>query len=185
MPPEPFIDPKDATAVAPKQPPLPQRLTRGLHIVAIFEATKGLLVFAAGIGALSLLTRDAAEIAERIVRSLLLNPDSQLVKFLVERAGHVTNRQLWWLAIAATLYSGMRFAEAYGLWKNRAWAEWLAVLGGMVYLPFEISAILHRATVLRYSLFIINLLIVGYVARVLYVKRKARKAAASAAPIQG
>jgi uncharacterized membrane protein (DUF2068 family) len=149
-----------------------------LHIVALLEATKGLLVFAAGIGALSLLNRDASLIAEKLVRYLLLNPDGRTVHFLVERAEQVTNQQLIFLAGGAMLYSGMRFAEAYGLWKNRAWAEWLAVLGGMVYLPFEISAILHRATVLRFSLLGLNLLIVGYVARVLYVKRKARKAAA-------
>ena len=178
MPSEPSITPGVVTASAPKQPPLPVRLTQGLHIVALFEATKGLLVFAAGIGALSMLNRDAALVAEKIVRYLLLNPDGHLVHYLVERAGRITNQQLLLLAGGATLYSGMRFAEAYGLWKNRAWAEWLAVLGGMVYLPFEISAILHRATVLRFSLLGLNLLIVGYVARVLYVKRKARKAAA-------
>jgi uncharacterized membrane protein (DUF2068 family) len=147
--------------------------------VALLEATKGLLVFAAGIGALSLLNRDASLVAENLVRHLLLNPDGHLVHFLVERAGQVTNRQLIWIAGGAMLYSGMRFAETYGLWKTRAWAEWLAVSSGMVYLPFEISAILHRATVLRFSLLGLNLLIVGYVARVLYVKRRARKAAAA------
>ncbi len=175
---EPSVIPPATAASPPKQPPLPVRLTQGLHIVALFEATKGLLVFAAGIGALSMLNRDAALVAEKIVRYLLLNPDSKLVHVMVERAGRITNRQLLLIAGGATLYSGMRFAEAYGLWKNRAWAEWLAVLGGMVYLPFEVSAILHRATILRFSLLGINILVVAYVARVLYVKRRDRKAAA-------
>ncbi len=179
MPSESFLAPQVAAASPPKQPALPARLTRGLHIVAIFEAAKGLLVLAAGVGALSLLNRDASLIAEKLVRYLLLNPDGHLVHYLVERAGRITNRELVITAIISVLYSGTRFAEAYGLWKNRAWAEWLAVLGGMVYLPFEISAILHRATVLKFSLLGLNLLIVGYVARVLYVKRKARKATAA------
>jgi len=176
---EPSLAPRTAAASAPKQPLLPARLTRGLHVVALLEATKGLLVLAAGVGALSLLNRDASLIAEKLVRYLLLNPDGHLVHYLVERAGRITNRELVITAIISVLYSGMRFAEAYGLWKNRAWAEWLAVLGGMVYLPFEISAILHRATILRFSLLGLNLLVVGYVARVLYVKRRARKAAAA------
>lgn len=166
-------------ASGPKQPPvpLPPRLTRGLHVVAIFEASKGMLVLAAGVGALSLLNRDASLIAEKLVRYLLLNPDGHLVHYLVERAGLITNRQLVITAIIAVLYAGTRFAEAYGLWKNRAWAEWLAVLGGTVYLPFEITAILRHATILRFSLLALNLLVVFYVARVLWIKRKAKVAA--------
>ena len=185
MLPESSVAPKTTAASAPKQPPLPVRLTRGLHIVALLEATKGLLVFAAGIGALSLVDRDAGAILERIVRHLLLNPDGHLVHYLVERVDRITNRQLFFIASGSMLYSGMRFAEAYGLWKNRAWAEWFAVLSGMVYVPFEISAILHKETVLRFSLLGINLLVVGYVARVLYVKRRARKAAALLASAAG
>ena len=174
MPSEHPLPQQNEAASRPKPPALPARLTRGLHVVALFEASKGLLVFAGGIGALSLLNRDASLIAEKIVRYLLLNPDGHLVHYLVERAGHITNRQLLLTAIIATLYSGTRFVEAYGLWKNRAWAEWLAVFGGMVYLPFEITAILHRATILRFSLLAINVFIVAYVARVLWVKRQAR-----------
>ncbi|HTJ77774.1 MAG TPA: DUF2127 domain-containing protein [Rariglobus sp.] len=161
-------------ASRPKQPALPPRLTRGLHIVALFEAAKGLLVLAGGVGALSLLNRDASLIAEKIVRYLLLNPDSHYTQIFLKRASQVTNQQLLVTATIATLYAGTRFIEAYGLWKNRAWAEWLAVFGGMVYLPFEITAILNRATALRFSLLTINVLIVIYVARVLWVKRQAR-----------
>ena len=166
--------PAAAEIPAAKQLPLPAPITQGLHIVAMFEASKGMLVLAAGVGALSLLNRDASLAAEKIVRYLLLNPDGHLVHYLVERAGQITNRQLLITAIIAVLYSGTRFAEAYGLWKNRAWAEWFAVLGGMVYLPFEITAILHRATLLRFSLLAINVVIVIYVARVLWIKRQAR-----------
>ena len=170
---------QQAEAASPsKQPALPARLRRGLHVVAFFEAAKGLLVLAGGVGALSLLNRDASLIAEKIVRYLLLNPDSHYAQIFLKRASLVTNKQLLLTAIIATLYALTRFVEAYGLWKNRAWAEWLAVFGGMVYLPFEITAIMHRATILRCSLLTINVLIVAYVARVLWVKRLGRARAA-------
>lgn len=165
-----------ATVLKTKSPALPLRLTRGLHVVALFEASKGALVLAAGVGALSLLNRDASLIAEKIVRYLLLNPDSHYAQIFLKRASLVTNKQLLLTAIVAALYSGTRFIEAYGLWKNRAWAEWLAVFGGMIYLPFEITAIIHRATLLRVSLLTLNVLVVVYVARVLWVKRLARAA---------
>ena len=173
------VDPQAGDPVPrPRQPPLPVPIARGLHVVALFEAAKGLLVLAAGIGALSLLNHDARVVAEKIVRYLLLNPDSHYAQIFLKRASLVTNKQLLFTAIGATLYSGTRFVEAYGLWKNRAWAEWLAVLGGMVYLPFEISAILHHATLLRFGLLTINVLIVLYVIRVLWIKRQTRARAA-------
>jgi uncharacterized membrane protein (DUF2068 family) len=56
--------------------------------------------------------------------------------------------------------------EAYGLWKTRVWAEWLAILSGLIYLPFEIRALIQRSTAFRWGVVIINLLMVGYVAYV-------------------
>ena len=165
-----------ADAARPAPVALPPRLTRGLHIVALFEAAKGLLVLAGGLGALSLLNRDASLLAEKIVRYLLLNPDSHYTQVFLKHASLITNRQLLMTALVAGLYATTRFVEAYGLWKNRGWAEWMAVAGGMIYFPFEIAALLNKATALRFGLLSINILIVLYVARVLWIKRRARRA---------
>jgi len=42
---------------------------------------------------------------------------------------------LWALALAAMLYAAVRFAEAYGLWHGRSWAEWFAILTGGYIFP--------------------------------------------------
>ena len=39
----------------------------------------------------------------------------------------------------------MRFAEAYGLWLERRWAEWFAALSGSIYVLFELIEIYERA----------------------------------------
>jgi uncharacterized membrane protein (DUF2068 family) len=165
--------PRVSPAQAAPDANLPVRLSRGLHIVAFFEATKGVLVLAAGVGALSLLNRDASRIAENIVRQLQLNPASHYPRIFVQLASQVTNTQLWIVSMLAIFYSAMRFAEAYGLWKNRGWAEWLAVLGGMFYLPFEIAALIKHSTAIKFGLLALNLVVVIYVARVLWIKRRA------------
>ncbi len=43
------------------------RHTKGLHIVALFEGTKGVLVLLAGFGLLSLIHKDVHEIAARLI----------------------------------------------------------------------------------------------------------------------
>ena len=61
--------------------------------------------------------------------------------------------------------------EAYGLWKARVWAEWVALISGAVYLPFEIYELFRRITIVRASVLIVNLAIVLYM---LYLRTIAR-----------
>ena len=80
----------------------------------------------------------------------------------MEAAGRVNGKTLWALAFAALMYATVRFVEAYGLWKARAWAEWFALLSGAMYLPWEIIELLRRPTHVRWAIFVINLMIVIY-----------------------
>ena len=66
------------------------------------------------------------------------------------------------VAIGAGVYIVLRFIESYGLWFGRAWAEWLALISGAIYLPLEIVELFRRATPIRLGIFLINVLIVLY-----------------------
>src|SRR5690348_15547066 len=66
------------------------------------------------------------------------------------------------LAGLAALYSLVRFIEAYGLWFERRWAEWLAALSGGIYIPLEIYELIIRATWLKFAALVINLVVVAY-----------------------
>jgi uncharacterized membrane protein (DUF2068 family) len=47
------------------------------------------------------------------------------------------------------------------LWKERRWAEWLAVLSAGFYLPFEVRHLLHRPTWLVAAALVANLVIIA------------------------
>ena len=85
-------------------------------------------------------------------------------------ANSITERKLWAVAGVGVTYAVMRFVEAYGLWKAAAWAEWIALISGAVYLPLEIHELLRRPTLFHFALLLINLEVVLYMAylRVLY-----------------
>lgn len=139
----------------------------GLRTVAAFEAGKGLLVLATGLGLMSLLHHDAQRAAESIVRQLHLNPARHYPRVFLEAAARVTDTRLWLLASGAFAYAVVRCVEAYGLWRARAWAQWFAILSGAIYLPIEIYALIHHATALKAVVLLINVGIVGYVCYVL------------------
>ena len=145
----------------------------GIRAVAVFEAAKGTLVIAAGIGLLSLFHRDAQDAAETIVRHLHLNPARHYPRVFIEAAARMNSSRLWLLAGGAFAYSAVRFIEAYGLWHLRPWAEWFAILSGGLYLPVEIYGLLRHPTPVKVALLIGNAAIVGYLIHVRLAAQRA------------
>src|ERR1700747_2725965 len=147
------------------------RQLRALRAVASVEFVKGLLVLLAGFGVLSLVHRDAWDEAERFLEWLHISPEAHYAQVFLNLADQVTDAKLWGVAILALGYSALRFAESYGLWRERAWAEWLALISGAIYLPFEIFELARRPDWIRLAIFLINLAVVLYMA---YLRVQAR-----------
>jgi uncharacterized membrane protein (DUF2068 family) len=118
------------------------RWSKSIRAVAAFEAAKGLLVLIAGAGIFSLASRDVQHALERLVRHLHLDLANHYPRIFLDAVAGGDDRGLWKLAALAGLYAVTRFVEAYGLWRERRWAEWLAALSGGVYIPFEIHGVL-------------------------------------------
>ena len=140
----------------------------GLKAAATFEALKGLLVILAGLGLLAFVHRDAQAFAERLVLHLHLNPARHYPRIFIEAAGRLTDARIWFIATGAFAYSALRFAEAYGLWRARPWAEWIGIVSGSVYLPAEVIAMVRRPTTLKAILLILNALLVAYLSVIRY-----------------
>jgi len=136
----------------------------GLRAVATLEAVKGLLVLLAGFGAFALIHRDVQAAADSLVRHLHLDPARHIPSIFLRAAGRMTDSRLWMLSAGALVYSGVRFAEAWGLWRARAWAEWLAALSGAIYVPFEVISLLARPTPLKVATLLVNVAVVAYLA---------------------
>ncbi len=157
-------------------------LKAGLRTVAIFEATKGVLVLIIGIALLTLIHRDAQNVAETIVRYSHLNPDRRFLRRFVEFAGTVSDARLWLMAGIALVYSTIRFTEAYGLWRARAWAEWFAIISGSVYVPIEIYELARHPSLFKVGVLLFNVAIVAYM---IYVRWYAGHDPETTARLQG
>jgi uncharacterized membrane protein (DUF2068 family) len=151
----------------------------GLQTVAVFEAAKGLIVLIAGLGLLSLVHRDAQIVAEEIVRLLHLNPAHRYPNIFIDFAGNLNDGRLWSMAFAALAYSTVRLVEAYGLWHERSWAEWFAVLSSGIFLPVELHHIIAKPNFLNVIIFLGNIGIVVYLAYVLATNSKHKKNSAA------
>ena len=152
---------------------------KGLRTVASIEFSKGVVAVLLGFGLLSLLHKDLWDVANQLLQFFHVNPDHHLAQTILDLADRITDRQLWGVASGAFGYSAIRFVEAYGLWRTRVWGEWLAILSGLIYLPFEIHSLIHKSTPVRWSFLLINLLLVSYVAYVRFSEERKRRRAPS------
>src|ERR1051325_11535177 len=144
--------------------------TEVLRAISSFELIKGLVVLLAGFGALYMIKRDVWDVAVSFLQLLHIRHRYHYADVFLKLARDVTDTQLVIVGVMALLYSTLRFVEAFGLWRKRPWAEWIAFASGTIYLPFEINELFHRVTVFRVGLFVVNLAIVIYMLYLRLVK---------------
>ena len=147
---------------------------KGLRSIAAIEITKGILVLLGAFALIILIRRDVnfQDIALSILNFLHIDPDRRLAERFLDAAGQASDMHASFIGVAACVYSSIRFVEGYGLWCARVWAEWMALISGTIYLPFEIRAIIHRSTWLHWSFLITNLLILVYIAWVRFGEKR-------------
>ena len=143
-----------------------------LRAVATFEFLKGIFVIVMGICALALVHRDLWVDAESVLALFHISTDRHSAQVFLDFADNITDARLWAAARIAFAYGLLRMTEAYGLWKGREWAEWLALVAGSLLLPFEIRELMRGITAWRTALFVGNMAVVLYM---LYVIRENRR----------
>ena len=157
--------------------PLSSSPHRTLRLVSLMEAVKGFIVFGAGFGMLALLHRDVRHIAESLVTRLHIDPENHFAGIFLNAASRVTDARLWGLAALAVAYSALRWTEAWGLWFNRRWAEWLGAASGAVYVPIEVYELWHKPGAIKAATLALNVAVVAYLIRMLRQGSKPHAAA--------
>ncbi len=138
----------------------------GLRAVATFEAFKGALVILLGV-TLLLVHSHVEDYTESLLYHLHIDFDRRLGHMMLNAATTVSDARWWTIGVAAGSYASVRFVEAWGLWNQRVWAEWFALLSGTLYLPLEFLKVTERPDWERVSVLVINLIIVVYM---LYIR---------------
>jgi uncharacterized membrane protein (DUF2068 family) len=167
----------------PESKPDPHRRQRRvLRAVALFELFKGIFVVAMGICALALVHKDVWLYAESLLALLHISTDHRSAQMFLDFADSVTDARLWAAASIAFAYAVLRFTEAYGLWKGRTWAEWVALVSGALLLPLEIRELMRGLSAFRAALLLGNLAVVLYMLYVIRSNRRERQNAAAMPP---
>ena len=149
----------------------PASRRQALHLIALFEAIKGFAVLAAAMGLLGLLHTDLHQLAVSLLWRFQLDPALPLPTLFLDYADKLAALNLTTVLPVAIAYIAIRLSEAWGLWKEKVWAEWLGALSGAIYIPFEVAHLMHSTTLVNASVLLANIVMVAFLAFQLW-KRK-------------
>ena len=145
------------------------RVHPGLRAIALVELIKGLLALVAASGLELLGPAPLRRWVNELIHRFQLDPEHGAMAWLAQGI----NPDSVHLAAAAVLaYGVIHLVEAWGLWRDKAWASWLGCLAAALYLPFDGYALLHHPGWPALIVFVINLLVVGVLARDLAKRRQ-------------
>lgn len=147
-------------------------LHKTLRLVAAFEAFKGVLALLAASGLLLLIHQDLHAITVRLVEHAHLNPAAHYPGIFIQAVSHLQDIHTTLIALGAVAYAAMRFAEAYGLYRNAPWAELLGALSGVIYLPLELMELIRHPNGLSVAALTLNLLVVAVMVKALRAHRQ-------------
>jgi len=145
----------------------PPRTRLVIRLIAVERALRGLLLLAAGIYLLFHLNTDFGHVAERVVRSIDIDPNQHFFHRIILHLHHLRAHTLRIAGIAALGYGGLELTEGVGLWLDQLWAEYLTVIATSLLIPFELYELTIGPSLWKAGGILVNVLIVLYLARAL------------------
>lgn len=147
------------------------RQERALRMIALFEGLKGFAALMIGIGLVELLQHDLRQLMLELMGHFGLELTQPFSATLLHYADVLNGTPLGTLELFFSAYLVIRFAEAWGLWHGKVWAEFLGTFSGGVYIPFELHHLWHSPSAHSLGVFTFNVLIVGFLSKQLWRRR--------------
>ena len=145
----------------------PYRTRLVLRVIAVERSLRGVLLLAAGTYLLFHLSTDLGQLAERIIRSIDVDPRQHFLHRVVARLHRLHAHELRIAGLAALGYGALELVEGTGLWLDQLWAEYLTVIATSLLVPFELYELVHRPSIWKAAGIVVNLGIVAYLAYLL------------------
>ncbi len=142
-----------------------QTHSRGLMLIAAFKLLKGCALLAVGIGALRLLHKDLAAVAEHWINAFRVDPHNRYLHWLLAKLPMVDDQKLKELSVGTFIYSAIFLTEGTGLAFHQRWAEYFTIITTGSFLPLEVYELIRHATVAKGVALAINILVVIYLVR--------------------
>ena len=141
-----------------------------LLLIGLFKLVKGVSLLIVAFGLLRLLHRDVAEVTQRWIELLRVDPENRFIHRALLKVFNVTPKQLKELSAGTLVYAAIFLTEGTGLLLRKHWAEYMTLISTGLFIPLELYEIHRHFTMVKLVVTLVNVLIVWYLA--LRIKRR-------------
>jgi uncharacterized membrane protein (DUF2068 family) len=134
----------------------------GFKVIGALKLVSGLIAVVAGIGAVRFLAHDPGPKLELAITNLGLDPQNHYFQMVISALTGMDRKHLHAIEAGTFFYALLHTIEGIGLILEKTWAGYLVVIATSTLVPFEIYEIARRPTLLRFSLFVLNVGLVIY-----------------------
>ncbi|GFE67713.1 DUF2127 domain-containing protein [Chroococcus sp. FPU101] len=144
----------------------------GIIAIVIYKGLAAVLLTVTAISLLFLSFQQ--QLLINLSETYMLEDKLIFLEWLLKKAISTQPRTLELTGIVTSLYAVVTAVEAIGLWYEKAWAELLVIGLVSISIPLEIYELSKGFTLIKFAIFIINVLILVYL---IYYFRKSKKLA--------
>jgi uncharacterized membrane protein (DUF2068 family) len=131
-------------------------------LIAVFKLVKGFALIALGVGALHLLHKDVAAVADHWINAFRVDYHNRLIHWLLEKLPMVNDKKLKELSVGTFIYAALFLTEGTGLAFRKRWAEYFTIISTASFLPLEIYEIVRHAGVANIVALVVNIAVLVY-----------------------
>ena len=135
--------------------------TGWIRWIALFKLFKAFVLAAVMAASFTLIRHEPTQILTRWALSFHVDPENSYVHTLLSWLLRIDVKQLELFAVGTGLYALMFAVEGVGLWLLKPWAEYLTILSTALLLPLEGYEIVHRPSLTKCAVLVINVVIVA------------------------
>jgi uncharacterized membrane protein (DUF2068 family) len=110
------------------------------------------------------LDKSVYDVLHDVVNAIRVDEHNEFIHWLLQKSLGVNGHILPWLSAGTLFYSFLYGLEGVGLLFDKGWAEWMVIVTTAGFIPLEVYEICHHPTVVRFVVFILNVLILIYIA---------------------
>lgn len=131
-------------------------------LIAVFKLLKGFALIALGIGALHLLHKDVAAVADHWINAFRVDYHNRFIHWLLAKLPLVNDKKLKELSVGTFIYAALFLTEGTGLAFRKRWAEYFTIISTASFLPLEVYEIIRHAGVANIVALVINIAVLVY-----------------------
>jgi len=131
-------------------------------LIAVFKFAKSFALIALGIGALHLLHKDVAAVADHWINAFRVDYHNRLIHWLLAKLPDVNDKELKELSVGTFIYAALFLTEGTGLALRKRWAEYFTIVSTASFLPLEIYEIVRQTGVANIVALVVNIAVLVY-----------------------